>query len=159
MPKNVDSLQIQKVATYDSDRNKINLILNTAFTYYNLQSQIIFRRIRIQLILHKILFIFHIWCNLNDDLQAARCLSFRCFCMIPRGRDTQRTLPFKDHKGMVYLFPCVVCMSVYIGFLFIKKNNNKEKTKDHEKIKKILKIKQKIKHSFKKRKKNKKRII
>ena len=36
MPKNVVSIQIQKDATYDLDRKKINLILNKTFRYYNL---------------------------------------------------------------------------------------------------------------------------
>ena len=31
MPKNVAPIQIQKVATYDSDRKKINLISNKSF--------------------------------------------------------------------------------------------------------------------------------
>jgi len=50
--KNVASIQIQKVATYDSDRKKIYLIPNKSFRYYNLQSSIIFRRIHIKLIFH-----------------------------------------------------------------------------------------------------------
>ena len=57
IPKNVDSIQIKKVATQDSDRNKINLIPNKAFRYYKLQSSIIFRRICIQLIFHNIFYI------------------------------------------------------------------------------------------------------
>ena len=34
--EHVASIQIQKVATYDSDRKKINLIPNKSFRYYNL---------------------------------------------------------------------------------------------------------------------------
>ena len=30
------SIQIEKIATYDLDRKKINLILNKTFKYYNL---------------------------------------------------------------------------------------------------------------------------
>ena len=47
MLKNVASMQIQKVAILDSDRKKINLILNKSFRYYNLKSSIIFGRIHI----------------------------------------------------------------------------------------------------------------
>ena len=36
IPKNVASIQIQKIATYDLDRKKINLIPNKSFRYYNL---------------------------------------------------------------------------------------------------------------------------
>ena len=36
IPKTIASIKIQKVATYDSDRKKINLIPNKSFRYYNL---------------------------------------------------------------------------------------------------------------------------
>ena len=36
MPKNVAPIQIEKIATYDLDRQKINLITNKSFRYYNL---------------------------------------------------------------------------------------------------------------------------
>jgi len=39
------SIQIQKVAIYDSYRKLINLISNKSFRYHNLKSSIIFRRI------------------------------------------------------------------------------------------------------------------
>ena len=35
MLKKVASIQIQKVATFNSDRKKINLILKKSFRYYN----------------------------------------------------------------------------------------------------------------------------
>ena len=35
MLKNVASIQIQKVPTFNSDRKKINLIPNKLFSYYN----------------------------------------------------------------------------------------------------------------------------
>ena len=35
IPKNVASIQIQKVAIFDSNRKKINLIQNKSFRYYN----------------------------------------------------------------------------------------------------------------------------
>ena len=35
MPKNVVSIQIQKDATFNSDRKKINLISNKFLRYYN----------------------------------------------------------------------------------------------------------------------------
>jgi len=55
---------------------------------------------------------------------------------------------------MVYSTPCVVCMSVYIGFLFIKKKTIiKRKQKIIKKYKKL----NKKKHSFKKREKKIKR--
>ena len=38
-------IQIEKIATYDLDRKKINLIVNKSFRYYNLSSLIIFRHI------------------------------------------------------------------------------------------------------------------
>ena len=40
-------IQIQKVAIYDLDRKKINLISKKSFRYYNLSSSNIFRSIRI----------------------------------------------------------------------------------------------------------------
>ena len=36
IPENVASTQIQKLTIFDSDRKKINLILNKSFRYYNL---------------------------------------------------------------------------------------------------------------------------
>ena len=35
MPINVESIQIQKVATFNSDRKIINLIPNKSFGYYS----------------------------------------------------------------------------------------------------------------------------
>ena len=35
MLKNVASIKIQKIATFNSDRKKINLIPNKSFKYYN----------------------------------------------------------------------------------------------------------------------------
>ena len=45
MPNNLAAIQIQKIATYDLDRKKIDLIWNKSFKYYNLYSSIIFRHI------------------------------------------------------------------------------------------------------------------
>ena len=36
MPNNLAAIQIEKIALYDLDRKKINLILNKTFRYYNL---------------------------------------------------------------------------------------------------------------------------
>jgi len=36
IPNNFASIKIEKIATYDLDRKKINLISNKSFTYYNL---------------------------------------------------------------------------------------------------------------------------
>jgi len=58
MLKNVSSMQIQKFATFNSDREQINLSPNKSFRYYNQYSSIIFRRIRIWLIFHNIFFYF-----------------------------------------------------------------------------------------------------
>ena len=35
MFKNLESIKIQKIATFNSDRKKINLIPNKSFRYYN----------------------------------------------------------------------------------------------------------------------------
>ena len=52
-------IQIHKEdATFNSDRQKINLFPNKSFRYYKQKSLIIFRRIRIQLIFHNILLIW-----------------------------------------------------------------------------------------------------
>ena len=56
IPKNVVSIQIQKDATFNSDRKQINLIPNKLFRYCKQLSFIIFRRIRKKLILHNILY-------------------------------------------------------------------------------------------------------
>ena len=37
-PNNLASIQIEKIATYDLDRKKINLISNKSFRYFNLYS-------------------------------------------------------------------------------------------------------------------------
>ena len=54
MLKNIASIQIQKDATFNSDRKIFNLTPNKSFKYYEQQSSIIFRRIRISLIFHNI---------------------------------------------------------------------------------------------------------
>jgi len=76
VPKNGMSIQTQKVATYDLDHKKINLILNKSFKYCNLKSSIIFQRIRILMIFHNI-FDFFLFYKFSLQLVFTTALDFR----------------------------------------------------------------------------------
>ena len=73
MLKNEESIQIQKVATFNSDRKIINLILNKSFQYYKQNTSIICRRIRIQL---KVIFLGNPVCTKGTELTSNSCFQF-----------------------------------------------------------------------------------
>ena len=67
------TLQLWKVATFNTDRKIINLIPNKSFKYYRQNSSIIWRRIRIQL---KVIFLGNPVCTKGTELTSNSCFQF-----------------------------------------------------------------------------------
>ena len=92
-PKNAASIQIRKDATLNSDRKQINLIPNKSFRYYKQYSLIIFRLIRIYLIIIN----FFIW-----FLNIIFAVVFKNFLLIDA---TDRSKISSDQKGFYCIKP------------------------------------------------------
>ena len=80
IPQNIGSTQIQKVATFDLDCKKINLIPNKAFRYYNhiIIDNFLTHSYKGDISLYILLISYTIYFN-GRVYFAARCFCSRCF--------------------------------------------------------------------------------